>query len=191
MLQGWARAPLALCCTSTRTHSSALTAHASSTTVRVVVDAAAAYRVTHPTPHSATGVFVVRARHILVTSSLRGRPGGAAAAGGVGGVPMLGGPGGMMMPSIPGGAAGRGRGGFSGAGRGGRPQPDGLLGKTVRVTRGPLKGRLGLVKAIEGEAGAPGAKVRPWVPLECFYGCATAPLCTHRSSCLSKRRTRH
>ena len=99
-------------------------------------------------------MFVVRSRYVTVTSGSRGT-----AASPAGGAPSFDGPAGRGA----GGFAGRGgRAGAGGAGRG--FVRDAILGKTVRITRGVYKGKIGTAKGTEGEGDK--AQVRQWMRID-------------------------
>ncbi|KAH8035967.1 hypothetical protein HPB51_014090 [Rhipicephalus microplus] len=101
------------------------------------------------------GIFVCKTRHLLLAGSTRQSSGPA-----MGGYsplsPRISSP---MHPSGGGGGGGRGGGfgGGGGRGRGGRRDSE-LIGQTIKITQGPYKGHIGIVKdATEttGQSGAP------------------------------------
>jgi transcription elongation factor SPT5 len=100
------------------------------------------------------GIFVCKCRHLVLAGGSRAGPGagggggGRAAAGGMPGFmsPRIASP---MHPSQGGGRGGGGRGGGMGRGRGrggmvGRDRD--LIGQTIKITQGPYKSHIGMVK---------------------------------------------
>merc|ERR1719234_608806 len=99
------------------------------------------------------GIFVCKCRHLVLAGGSTGRPAGSTTPGGGGGFPS------MMSPRLSspaphqGGDRG-GRGGDRGSFRGGRGRGRGggmgrdreLIGQTIKITQGPYKGHIGMVK---------------------------------------------
>ena len=92
------------------------------------------------------GIFVCKCRHLQLAGGGKASGGGGAAAG-VGGVP------GFMSPRLTSPAhptqGGRGAGGFRGGrgrGRGQVGRDRGIIGTTIKITQGPYKGHIGIVK---------------------------------------------
>jgi len=102
------------------------------------------------------GIFVCKCRHLQLAG------GGKVTSGGGGGVSNAGGLPGFMSPRLSspahpsqgggnrGGGGGGFRGGRGGRGRGGNVGRDReLIGQTIKITQGPYKGHIGIVKVID------------------------------------------
>ena len=98
------------------------------------------------------GIFVCKCRHLVLAGAGQGgKGGGGAAHGGGGGLP------GFMSPRLSspsphtqGGDRGRNNmrmgGGGRGRGRGGQSRDKEFVGQTIKITQGPYKGHIGIVK---------------------------------------------
>merc|ERR1719273_883328 len=98
------------------------------------------------------GIFVCKCRHLVLAGGSTGRPAGSQTPGGGGGFPS------MMSPRLssphPNQSERGGRGGDRGSFRGGRGRGRGggmgrdreLIGQTIKITQGPYKGHIGMVK---------------------------------------------
>ncbi len=96
------------------------------------------------------GIFVCKCRHLVLAGGSRASPGAGGGRAGAGGMPGFMSPriASPMHPSQGGGGGGRGRGGMMGRGRGrgmvGRDRD--LIGQTIKITQGPYKSHIGIVK---------------------------------------------
>merc|ERR1719391_1897841 len=99
------------------------------------------------------GIFVCKCRHLVLAGGSTGRPAGSTTPGGGGGFPSMMSPR-LSSPAPHQGSDRGGRGGDRGSFRGGRGRGRGggmgrdreLIGQTIKITQGPYKGHIGMVK---------------------------------------------